>query len=104
MSCVATCPVPPMTPVWLRNRRRRGASGRLSDPCIVRTDQLPLPSGGSGEGRTSGATASAAVVEPDHNKVIEVVNAGSRYEARAGPFTVGLALTATLAGAWWRCG
>ncbi len=58
------------------------------------TDQLPLPSAVQGEEQA--ARLLQQLSSNLTNKVIEVVNAGSRYEARAGLFTVGLALMATL--------
>jgi signal transduction histidine kinase len=58
------------------------------------TDALPLPSAVQGEEQA--ARLLQQLSSNLTNKVIEVVNAGSRYEARAGLLTVGLALMATL--------
>ena len=60
------------------------------------TDSLPIPSAGEREKK---ATLLLQELSSSlTNKVIEVVNAGSRYEARAGLLTVALALAAALCG------
>lgn len=58
------------------------------------TDALPLPSAGQGEEKA--ARLLQQLSSSLTNKVIEVVNAGSRYEKRAGLLTVVLTLAAAL--------
>ncbi len=60
------------------------------------TDALPLSTASQGEERASRLLQELSGQLT--SKVIEVVNAGSRYEARAGFLTVGLALSAALCG------
>ena len=65
----------------------------LSD-LYATTDAMPLSMASQGEEQASRLLQELSRLLT--NKVIEVVNAGSRYEARAGFLTVGLALTAAL--------